>query len=187
MATGQRKPMVFGKEYCLPFWEYSLTPSLLTLSNGMFLKYGEELEVLILGHKIDRQKEKKKPSSSLTTLWWFFLFLKNVIHAPPLSCLCIKTHLCYKRHNPNFLKQILVDNKRRGQPSSAMTIFSNESFLVMEAPIPATDWHLDLIHPYCIYQACLIPAPSRLFPKQNAWYKTWHHDSVACASKQIML
>ncbi len=60
MATGQRKPMVFGKEYCLPFWEYSLTPSLLTLSNGMFLKYGEELEVLILGHKIDRQKKKKK-------------------------------------------------------------------------------------------------------------------------------
>jgi len=26
----------------------------------MFLKYGEELEVLILGHKIDRQKRKKK-------------------------------------------------------------------------------------------------------------------------------
>jgi hypothetical protein len=33
----------------------------------MFLKYGEELEALIFGHKID-QKEKKKPGSSLTTL-----------------------------------------------------------------------------------------------------------------------
>jgi hypothetical protein len=30
---------------------------------------------------------------------------------------------------------------------------------------------LDLTHPYHIYQACLIPAPSRLFPKQNTWYE----------------
>jgi hypothetical protein len=35
---------------------------------------------------------------------------------------------------------------------------------------------LDLTHPYHIYQACLIPAPSRLFPKQNTWYEK--HDTM---------
>jgi hypothetical protein len=50
----------------------------------MFLKYGEELEVLILGHKIDRQKKKKKrnpvPPSQLYDGFSYFLRMLFMLH-----------------------------------------------------------------------------------------------------------